>query len=298
MKKIFRIVFSAASLFVVSAALAQEDPSKETVIVNPFTHTSAVGQAASDNVRAAVLVGISDRGRFHIVDALTDQMLSSLYADRNVEDVVNDANWKSESEAAYKKLGAEKIITGETTLVSFSRFKSDDGTVYNQCEVTVSLKVYNITDGAMIGSDNITVSGLDADSENEAFADAMSDMRKAMTGFVDDHFKFETYILELGDSDKKGRLQELYVSGGAEMGVANRTRFTVYCEQKIGPKVTKKEIGTLAAIEVMDGVTKCKVTKGDAEIKERFSNGEKLIVVLEQQGSDAANLVRGLGISL
>jgi hypothetical protein len=295
MKNLSKILLSAASLFVVSAALAQEDPSKETVIVNPFTYSAATNKAASDNVRAAVLTGLSDRGRFHIVDALTDEALAGLYANRQVEDVVNDANWKSESEAVYKKLGANKMITGETTLVSFSRYKSDlDDKMYNKCEVTVMLKVYNIADGAMVGSDNISVMGIDADSNDGAFNNAMGDLRKAMTNFVDDHFKFETYILELGDSDKKGRLQELYISGGTEMGIANKTRFKVYCEQKIGPKVTKKEIGTLAAIEVMEGVTKCKVANGEAEIKEKFSNGDKLIVVLDQQGTAAGQFAKGL----
>lgn len=74
----------------------------------------------------------------------------------NVEDVVNDANWKSESEAAYKALGARKVVIGQANNVSFSQFKSDiDGKMYNKAEVTYSLKVYNIADGAMIGSEDL-----------------------------------------------------------------------------------------------------------------------------------------------
>lgn len=108
MKNCFKTVLAAVAVLVWLGASAQDDPSKETVIINPFTHTSAVSQAACDNIRAAVLSGFADRGRFHIVDALTDGTLSKLYADRNVEDVVNDANWKSESEAAYKALGCQE----------------------------------------------------------------------------------------------------------------------------------------------------------------------------------------------
>ena len=210
-------------MFVTLGAAAQEDPSKETVIINPFACTDAVSQAACDNMRAAVLSGFSDRGRFHIVDALTDETLSKLYADRNAEDVVNDANWKSESEAAYKALGAKKVVIGQANNVSFSTFKSD--------EVTLALKVYNIIDGAMVGSETIAVTGVDADSKDGAFNDAMKDLRKAMTKFVDNHFKFETYILELGEADKKGRVKDLYISGGSEMGVAKKTRFKVYTER-------------------------------------------------------------------
>lgn len=170
MKNCFKTVLAAVAVLVWLGASAQDDPSKETVIINPFTHTSAVSQAACDNIRAAVLSGFADRGRFHIVDALTDGTLSKLYADRNVEDVVNDANWKSESEAAYKALGAKKVVIGQANNVSFSQFKSDiDGKMYNKAEVTYSLKVYNIADGAMIGSEDLSVSGIDADSKDGAF---------------------------------------------------------------------------------------------------------------------------------
>ena len=295
MKNCFKTVLAAVAVLVWLGASAQDDPSKETVIINPFTHTSAVSQAACDNIRAAVLSGFADRGRFHIVDALTDGTLSKLYADRNVEDVVNDANWKSESEAAYKALGARKVVIGQANNVSFSQFKSDiDGKMYNKAEVTYSLKVYNIADGAMIGSEDLSVSGIDADSKDGAFNDAMKDLRKGMVGFVDKHFKFETYLLELGEADKKGRVKELYISGGTEMGVAKKTRFKVFLERKIGPKVTKSEIGTIVAVEVMDGVTKCQVASGEDAIKEKFNNGDKLVVILDKQGTAAGGFFKGL----
>ena len=285
MKNCFKTVLAAVAVLVSLGASAQDDPSKETVIINPFTHTSAVSQAACDNIRAAVLSGFADRGRFHIVDALTDGTLSKLYADRNVEDVVNDANWKTESEAAYKALGARKVVIGQANNVSFSQFKSDiDGKMYNKAEVTYSLKVYNIADGAMIGSEDLSVSGIDA----------VKDLRKGMVGFVDKHFKFETYILELGEADKKGRVKELYISGGTEMGVAKKTRFKVFLERKIGPKVTKSEIGTIVAVEVMEGVTKCQVASGEDAIKEKFNNGDKLVVILDKQGTAAGGFLKGL----
>lgn len=295
MKNLFKTALAAVAVLVWLGASAQEDPSKETVIINPFTRTAAVSQAACDNIRAAVLSGFADRGRFHIVDALTDGTLSKLYADRTVEDVVNDANWKTESEAAYKALGAKKVVIGQANNVSFSKFKSDiDGKMYNKAEVTYSLKVYNIADGAMIGSEDLSVTGVDVDSQDGAFNDAMKDLRKAMVRFVDNHFKFETYILELGEADKKGRVKELYISGGTEMGVAKKTRFKVYIERKIGPKVTKSEIGTIVAVEVMEGVTKCNVSAGEDAIKEKFNNGDKLVVILDKQGTAAGGFLKGL----
>ena len=107
----------------------------------------------------------------------------------------------------------------------------------------------------MVGSETIAVTGVDADSKDGAFNDAMKDLRKAMTKFVDNHFKFETYILELGEADKKGRVKDLYISGRLGDGRRQEDALKVYTERKIGPKVTKSEIGTLVAVEVMEGVT-------------------------------------------
>ena len=78
MKNCFKTVLAAVAVLVWLGASAQDDPSKETVIINPFTHTSAVSQAACDNIRAAVLSGFADRGRFHIVDAPTVRCRNSM----------------------------------------------------------------------------------------------------------------------------------------------------------------------------------------------------------------------------
>ena len=195
----------------------------------------------------------------------------------------------------YKPSADASQYVGQANNVSFSTFKSDiDGKMYNKAEVTLALKVYNIIDGAMVGSETVAVTGVDADPKDGAFNDAMKDLRKAMTKFVDNHFKFETYILELGEADKKGRVKDLYISGGSEMGVAKKTRFKVYTERKIGPKVTKSEIGTLVAVEVMEGVTKCQVAAGEDAIKEKFNSGEKLIVIVDKQGTAAGGFLKGL----
>lgn len=293
MKAICKTLLAAIAVLFVSGVSAQEDPQKETVIVNPFTRTSSVSGAVNDNVRAAVLSGFSERGRFHIVDALTDATLTELYGNRSVEDVVNDANWQSESTAVYKKLNAKKVVIGQTNDLTYSVWTSGD-TRYNKAEISFSLRVYNIEDGSMGASETIVVEASDADSRDLALTEALKEVRRAMTKFVDDHFKFETYILELGQADKKGRVKELYISGGTEMGVAKKTRFKVFAERKIGPKVTTQEIGTIVAKEPMDGVTLCEVADGDVPIKDKFNSGEKLIVVLDKQNTAAGAALRGL----
>lgn len=93
MENVFRTFLTTVVVFVTQGAAVQEDSSKETVLINPFACTDAVSRAACDNMRAAVLSGFSDLGRFHIVDALTDETLSKLYVDCNAADVLNDVRF-------------------------------------------------------------------------------------------------------------------------------------------------------------------------------------------------------------
>ena len=93
-------MMAVAAALCAFCAYAQEDPSKETVIVDPFTNSAGASETARDNVRSAVISGFSQVGRFFVVDAMTDSRLSKLYENRKIEDVVNDANWKAESDVA------------------------------------------------------------------------------------------------------------------------------------------------------------------------------------------------------
>ena len=78
------------------------------------------------------------------------------------------------------------------------------------------------------------------------------------------------------------------------MGVAKKTVSRCSWSVEIGPKVTKSEIGTIVAVEVMDGVTKCQVASGEDAIKEKFNNGDKLVVILDKQGTAAGGFFKGL----
>jgi len=48
------------------------------------------------------------------------------------------------------------------------------------------------------------------------------------------------------------------------------------------------------AVEVMEGVTKCQVASGEDAIKEKFNNGDKLVVILDKQGTAAGGFLKGL----
>ncbi len=297
MKNIFKSAAIIAALFASVAVSAQEDPSKETVIVEPFTQTGGE-TIALDNLRSAVMSGFSNVGRFYVVDALTDGRLSKLFSERNYEEAITDTNWQTESAAAYKSLNAEKILKGQLELLSFYKKVDDDGDLIYYCDLNFTLQVFNIADGTMSGSESYKYHELSVTSGDDAFNSACKKVVKDMTQFCNKHFKMESYVLELGEADKKGAIADLWISGGTEMGISNGTIFKVMVEKKIGPKVTRAQIGQVIAKEVSDGVTRCDImNKAEgAVIKQAFNDGQTLYVELDRKRGDGLKaLGRGFG---
>lgn len=294
MKNCFKTLLAVVALAAATGASAQDDPQKETVIVDPFTFSSGASSVARDNVRSAVMTGFSEVGRFFVVDALTDSRLSKLYENREVEEVVNDENWKTESEAAYKSLGAKKLLKGAVELHYEHKKLDDEGKWVYYTDINFTLQVYNIEDGTMTGSESYKYSELSVSSYADAFNSVIKKITKDMTQFCNKHFKMESYILELGEADKKGVIKDLWISGGTEMGIANGTIFKVLAEKKIGPKVTRQPIGQVIAKEVLDGMTRCEImNKKEGEvIKELFSKDEKLYIELDRKRGDG---LKGFG---
>lgn len=297
MKNIFKSAAIIAALFASVAVSAQEDPSKETVIVEPFTQTGGE-TIALDNLRSAVMSGFSNVGRFYVVDALTDGRLSKLFSERNYEEAITDTNWQTESAAAYKSLNAEKILKGQLELLSFYKKVDDEGDLIYYCDLNFTLQVFNINDGTMSGSESYKYHELSVTSGDDAFNSACKKVVKDMTQFCNKHFKMESYVLELGEADKKGAIADLWISGGTEMGISNGTIFKVMVEKKIGPKVTRAQIGQVIAKEVSDGVTRCDImNKAEgAVIKQAFNDGQTLYVELDRKRGDGLKaLGRGFG---
>ena len=231
MKFKFLSVVMMSALCFVGSAKAQEtsDPQKETVIVDEFTRTTAVPAYLTEGIRANVIEGFVSKGRFHVVDALTNDALKALSAKRVAEDNVDASNvMNSESEAVYKSLGAKYLIKGKVT----------DRTVTRE-----------------------------------------------MRSFVDANFKFKTFIEMIESVDKKKGARELYIVGGNEMGIKKGQVFKVYYVKQIGSRTTNQEIGTLKADEVMDGLTKCNVTKGGVEINDIFNSEGRDKLVIESAGN-------------
>ena len=289
MKKFFKSVAIVAALFATCGAFAQADPSKETVIVEPFTATQEEYTSVKENIRGAVMSGFSNMGRFHVVDALSDARLSSLFQNRKYEDVVTDQNWMTESTTAYKSLNAKKMLKGQLELVKEYTKVDEQGKKWYYVDTNFTLQVFSITDGPMVGSNSFNYHELSSVSYSDAFKSTLRKTEKDMNKFCNDYFKIESYVLDLGNADKKGNTIDLWISGGKNVGIQKGTVFTVKVEKKIGPKVSRMEIGKVLAEEVSDEMTRCKIIKKDegAVISAAFKEGKTLYVELDHKRGEA-----------
>ncbi len=304
MKSLLKLTLVVVATFVATNLFAQEDPTKQTVIVEPFTYSASVSSTARDNVRSAVLTGLAKVNRFYAVDALTDSRLSSLFAERSYEDVVTESNWQTESTTVYKSLNAERLLKGQVEMVSLYKKYNDEGKPIYWCDLNFTLQLFDITNGTLIGSKSYKYSELSVSTNDDAFNNCINkisgyhngimEVKPDVLQFCNEYFKVNTYILELGEADKKGNITELWISGGTEMGFLKGSIFAVYKEKKVGPKVVREKIAEITAEEVLDGVTRCKVGKKEAPIIQQEFNAEtKLFIELDRQRGDGFNNIMG-----
>ncbi len=277
-----------AAILLSSVALsAQSDPVKETVIIDFFTKTAHVGDYIRDGIRAGVIQGFTEKGRFNLVDASTNAELSKLNANRNTEENVTAENvLSSETTNVYKVLGAKYLLKGHITSITTVDDKDIiTGNPQKKTTIAFSMTVYNINDGSTVGSEICEAMGFGKQT-HEAEDSACKDAKDEALKFVDKYFKFTTYIEMLGEKHPKKGLIDLYIIGGTEMGVQKNQLFKVFVKKQIGSRWTQQEIGKLKAVEPMDGVSRCAVTKGNLEIEENFNtNGkESLVVISDAQG--------------
>lgn len=294
----FRFVVLAVAILSATSLYAQEDPKKQTVIIEPFTTSPGISASITDNVRSAVITGLNTVNRVHIVDALADSRLKGLFAEKNYEDVVNEYNWQQESAAAYKALNANFLLKGNVEMYELYKKTDENGNVTFYCMLNFTLQLTDLNDGSIKGSKSYQLNELSVSNVDDAFNSCLKkitggrndlgiNMKPEVLGFCNEYFKVTTYIIELGETNKKGVVVDLWISGGEEIGYQKGSVFYVYKEKKIGPKVIREKIAEIVAEEVMEGLTRCKVKAKEAPIiQQEFNAGTQLEVVLDHQSGD------------
>ncbi len=281
MKKLFFFVVA----MVYAVGVYAQTSSKEIVIVDPFTMSMGIDPSICYRVRSETMSELSKLKNIEVVDALVDSRLSKLYANRKVEDVVTETNWKTESDAIYKSMAATKLLKGQIDLCDVRVFEGPDITgngamITYITNLSFVLSVYNIADGTVVSSKNFNSRAMSAVSRTSSFDKAYKKLEEDVRMFCLKCFKMRTYVLELGEPNKKGIVKDVWISGGANIGVTQDMALSVLLEKKIGPNTIYHPIGRVVAKEVHETTARCELSssKESAAVKEAFGAGKKIYV--------------------
>ena len=109
---------------------------------------------------------------------------------------------------------------------------------------------------------------------------AISDLESKARSFVSDHFRFKASVIKLGEYNRRGKLEDLYLSCGSAMDVERGDVFYIYSISDINGIETARKIGKVKAREITGPEScRCTVSNGEAEINQAFLNGESLVAV-------------------
>lgn len=278
-----------------AADLPAQSPSteKETVIVDFFARNRTVPAPYAETLRGHVLSAFIDRGRHNVLDAEASRTLAASVPGTGITSeelaAADMAAFLEQRASQAIDAGARYLISGTIVNYKFEHvqlpasdskkpprpgFKATFGVVLSALDLKLGERLpdepFTLTASAPVAAD--------------ADLAALARIRGSLEYYIDRNFKFETLILELCPPDKKGRIRELFIHSGTQMGVKPGDLFMVYEEVPVGGVMTRRKIGRLRVNDVENpDVARCKIAKGDAEIASAFHAGRGLICVSDSK---------------
>lgn len=109
---------------------------------------------------------------------------------------------------------------------------------------------------------------------------AVSNLEQKARSLVTDRFRFKASVLKAGEYNRRGKLQDLYLSCGSDMDVSNGDVFYIYSVSEINGIATAHKLGKVKAREITGPEScRCTVSNGEAEINKALQAGETLVAV-------------------
>ena len=250
--------------FVAMIALVAQGQ-KPVMIAGTFSAGEEVEIDYARQVRAAIVAGLFEPGRFELKDVDAEQQIAAETERRSSEEAMGDA------EALMGKTtetAAEYLLYGLVSQCAITKSTTDDGKIRFTAEIAHTVKIVKYANKELVVSKDFKLSGLRCgmgDTPAAAVTDALAHVENDMKNLVDEHFKLDGIILGEGfEKDKKGKKMEIcLINLGSDHGLEKSQRLEVSCVEKIAGRDVTKVIGQLTITEVMAGdLSQCKVTKG------------------------------------
>ena len=275
MKKISMLLLAAC---VSVCAFAQ----KPVVIIDYFTSPSCT-EAGVSALRSQVIAGITETNRVNLIDVESEASLALEVSRRSSELALEDQTARM---GTMKTLGAQYIITGVASKIGADQKTTDEGRTYYTGNVVYSLKVVNVENGTLVGTETYTYAGLTGSTGStaeEAIVATLKKAKRAMNVFVSQYFKAKGVIVEMGEM-KGGKAKNCYINLGAAAGVEKGQKCEVMEVKTIAGRQAQSLVGVIAIEEVMaDDLSDCKFVSGAKEIVAAFQAGHELLVVTKEK---------------
>lgn len=226
--------------------------------------TSVQATKYEEDVKNAIIKGLSDAYRFRYDDSLTP--LSQDVQEGSVIVDVNITNIQAKS---------------STNTWKDSKGKTQTSTYYTGvAEAMLTLK--DLKTGEVII--NQTVKGQGTTSSNfsttdQAVRDALTRLSNRVTIWLNQYKPLQANIIE-GSTAKKDKQKEVYIDLGSSEGAFAGLHMGVYIVKEVAGREAKTQIGKLK-IEDVEGedISLCKVQSGGKDIKSAIEAGAQLQVV-------------------
>ena len=226
--------------------------------------TSVQATKYEEDVKNAIIKGLSDAYRFRYDDSLTP--LSQDVQEGSVIVDVNITNIQAKS---------------STNTWKDSKGKTQTSTYYTGvAEAMLTLK--DLKTGEVII--NQTVKGQGTTSSNfsttdQAVRDALTRLSNRVTIWLNQYKPLQANIIE-GSTAKKDKQKEVYIDLGSSEGAFAGLHMGVYIVKEVAGREAKTQIGKLK-IEDVEGedISLCKVQSGGKDIKSAIESGAQLMVI-------------------
>jgi hypothetical protein len=226
--------------------------------------TSVEATKYEDDVKSAIIKGLSSAHRFHYNDGLVQ-----------VSDVAEEGN-----------IAVNALITNINASSSSRTWKDKEGKVhvdtYYRGEVEAVLTLKDIKTGEVIA--NPTISGRGSttsmfSTSDQAVKDAIGMLSGSVKRWLNNYKPITANFIQAG-AVKKDKQKEVFIDLGSREGAYKGMHMGIYQLYTIKGKQGKSLLGKLRIEEVAgEDISRCKVTSGSKDIKEAIDDGQTLAVM-------------------
>lgn len=246
-------------------------------VIGEIATAVLTGQSSKDMegyqnaVRSAILKGMTEAYRLHVVDGPLTKEEAETIGSIYVDGTLNNISTTTKNEVVEYE---EKNKEGE-------KVKKTRTDVYYRALLSVTLHVKDAMTDAVIASPSFSISESDmswVNSPQKAVDNAVARLSKLVTKFFDGMYPLTCQIIERGGI-KNDKQKQVYIDLGSAHGLHEGQTFAIYTKRMIGGKEARNQVARLRVKKIEgDEVSFCKVLSGGKDLKIALDEGLELIV--------------------